>query len=195
MQSQIIPSDLTPWTLTLIGFQHHQNGRENNHVEPQKLNWGHRPLPLCSRIPPPPTAAAVSRQLKPVASPQPEAAGGAHGGARRQSCRPFLWLFFARPSRSSRLFTLVFPARESLAFGAFFLKVQVFQRLLASTATSPHASRRARACALSHPHYWSTMYTKRSCAHYIQQCGVWRAGRTHAASNSAVANASALHCL
>ena len=105
-------------------------------------------MPLCSRIPPPPTAAAVSRQLKPVASPQPEAAGGAHGGARRQSCRPFLWLFFARPSRSSRLFTLVFPARESLAFGAFFLKVQVFQRLLASTATSPHASRRAR--ALSH---------------------------------------------
>ena len=74
------PSDLTPWTLTLIGFQHHQNGRENNHVEPQKLNWGHRPLPLCSRIPPPP-AAAVSRQLKPVASSQPEAAGGvaAHG--------------------------------------------------------------------------------------------------------------------
>ena len=86
------------------------------------------------------------RRLPPVkAGCKPTARGG--GGRRRQSCRPFLWLFFARPSRPSRSFTLVFPARESLAFGAFFLKVQVFQRLLASTATS-HARVRSLTPAL-----------------------------------------------
>ena len=56
------------------------------------------------------------------------------------SCRPFLWLFFARPSIPFVCFELRLPARESMAFGAFFLKVQVFQRLLASTATQSHAS-------------------------------------------------------
>ena len=94
-----------------------------------------------------------------------------------QSCRPFLWLFFARPSRPSRSFTLVFPARESLAFGAFFLKVQVFQRLLASTATS-HASRCGccRARALSHTRTTEALCTLSAAAHHTQ-CGVWRGAR------------------
>ena len=98
----------------------------SNNLHVEALNyWGHRPLPLCSS-----TQSWRSRYV----------VGGVLVATAAVSCRPFLWLFFARPSIPFVCFELRLPARESMAFGAFFLKVQVFQRLLASTATQSHAS-------------------------------------------------------